>query len=62
MIYRLQDVVVHQPPTDTESTNLDFAGGFSDTSQSLPGLGESLGAGGKKVNEICLVQLIQVAL
>ena len=30
-----------QPPTDTESTTLDI-GGFSDTSQSLPGLNEGI--------------------
>jgi hypothetical protein len=34
----LQEVLITQTVTDTESTTLDI-GGFSDTSQSLPGLG-----------------------
>ena len=41
----LQDVIVPQAATDTESTTLDI-GAFSDTSQSLPGLVENT----KKVN------------
>ena len=36
-----QEILLPQPPTDTESTTVDI-GGFSDTSQSLPGLNEGL--------------------
>jgi len=40
----VQEMLIPQSVTDTESTTLDI-GGFSDTSQSLPGLGDA----GKKI-------------
>jgi len=46
----VQEMLIPQSVTDTESTTLDI-GGFSDTSQSLPGLGDA----GKKV---CIVWFI----
>ncbi len=50
----MQEVLLVQPPTDTESTTLDI-GGFSDTSQSLPGLGEGIS---KKVSSNVPVEWI----